>query len=336
MAENTTSRPVSWYRSPLSPEDFKELHKRSDFRGWVQTLGYVGVLFLTGASVLFASSHHAPWPLVVALIFLNGMAYSFLPNGMHELGHGTVFKTKFWNGFFERILAFLGWMNFGMFTESHSRHHRYTLHPPDDQEVVFPSHVIFRQCVTNGIINPRRAWWTIKYTIRIARGKFEGDWELTCYPPSDLPKRRLPVWWARFILLGHGLIIAASIYFKLWLLPVVVTLAPFYGEWLFFLCNNAQHTGLQDKVADFRLCCRTITLNPAVEFMYWHMNFHTEHHMYAAVPCYNLNRLHQLIKHDLPPCPHGVVETWKEIIAILEKQKTDPNYQHAAPLPSRA
>ena len=32
---------------------------------------------------------------------------NFLINGMHELGHGFVFKTKHWNGFFMRIISFL-------------------------------------------------------------------------------------------------------------------------------------------------------------------------------------------------------------------------------------
>ena len=335
MAETPSARSVPWYRSPLKSEDFKELHRRSDFRGFVQTLGYLGVLFLTGWSVFYAAKH-LPWPFTGLALFVNAMAYSFLPNGMHELGHGTVFRTKFLNDFFNRVLSFLGWINLEIFEESHSRHHRYTLHPPDDLEVVLPAPVVFRQCLTNGIINPRRAWWTFKYYFRIARGKFEGDWELALFPASDPAKRRRPRNWARTVLAGHILIVAASIYFKLWLLPFVVTFPTFYGEWLFFLCNNAQHTGMVDNVADFRLCCRTILLNPVVEFMYWHMNFHTEHHMYAAVPCYNLSRLHRLIEGDMPHCPRGLVETWREIIAIQARQKADPSYRHIAALPPTA
>jgi fatty acid desaturase len=66
------------------------------------------------------------------------------------------------------------------------------------------------------------------------------------------------------------------------------------------------------------------------------MNFHTEHHMYAAVPCYRLGRLHRLIRCDLPPCPHGLVETWREIMAIQRIQRDNPDYQHAASIPDRA
>ena len=58
--------------------------------------------------------------------------------------------------------------------------------------------------------------------------------------------------------------------------------------------------------------------------------------MYAAVPCYNLGRLHRLIKADLPPCPHGLYATWKQLIPILRRQKREPKYQYASPLPSAA
>ena len=117
------------------------------------------------------------------------------------------------------------------------------------------------------------------------------------------------------------------------IVPVLVTFAPFYGGWLFFLCNNTQHTGVQDKVPDFRLCCRTIYLNPVVRFLYWQMNYHTEHHMYAAVPCYNLKKLHEAIRADMPPCPNGLIPAWKQIIAIMRRQEVDPTYQYVAPLP---
>jgi fatty acid desaturase len=335
MAETPAPRSVNFYRSPLSTEDFKALHRRSDLKGAAQTLGYLAVLFLTAWACFYAKAHLA-WPFLVLALLLNGMAFSFLPNGMHELGHGTVFRTKFLNDLFNRVLSFLGWINLEMFEESHSRHHRYTLHPPDDLEVVLPAPVVFRQCLTNGIVNPRRAWWIFRYFLRVSRGRFEGEWENKLYPPEEKERRRRAINWARTVLIGHALIVAASVYFRLWLLPVVVTLPTFYGEWLFFLCNNAQHTGMADKVPDFRLCCRTILLNPVVEFMYWHMNFHTEHHMYAAVPCYNLSRLHRLIEHDMPHCPDGLVETWREIIEIQRRQKADPSYRHIAALPPSA
>jgi hypothetical protein len=44
--------------------------------------------------------------------------------------------------------------------------------------------------------------------------------------------------------------------------------------------------------------------------------------------------LHRLIEKDLPPCPDGLVATWKEIAAIQKIQESDPTYEHVALLPA--
>ena len=326
---------ITWYRTPISSGAMKALHRRSDGKGFLQTGGYLALLAATGGTAL-SSCGHWPWGITLGLIFLHGMVTAFLINGVHELGHGTVFKTKWLNGFFVHLLAFLGWINHETFAASHTRHHRYTLHPPDDLEVVLPIRLMIRHFLKTGFVHPPGLWWAVKETWRIARGGFRGEWERTLYPPSSPEKRVAPMRWARILLIGHGTLVLVSLLSGLWIIPALITLAPFYGGWLFFLCNNTQHIGLQDNVPDFRLCCRTFTLNPLIQFLYWQMNFHTEHHMYAAVPCYNLPRLHALIKHDLPPCPDGLIAVWRDIAAIQARQEKDPSYQHHALLPSQA
>ena len=325
---------IDWYRTAIPSPEFKALHKKSDFKGWLQTGGYLAALAATGLTAFYSFSHW-PWWVTTTLVFLHGMVSAFLINGVHELGHGTVFQTRWLNRFFCHVLAFLGWINHEKFNASHTRHHRYTLHPPDDLEVVLPIRLMIRHFLMTGFVDPALAWTTLKTTVRIARGKFEGEWELTLYPPSQPELRVPPVRWARVILFGHGVISAVALATGHWIIPVLVTLAPFYGGWLFFLCNNTQHIGLQDYVPDFRLCCRTFTLHPVVRFLYWQMNYHTEHHMYAAVPCYNLGRLHAMIRHDLPPCPDGLVAVWCEIASIQLRQEKDPSYVHQPLLPLR-
>lgn len=325
------SPPIPWYRTPLDSKDFKSLHQRSDWKGALQTLPFLGLIFLTGGSTLYCFIHGFV-ALTLLFLFLHGTVCSFLINAVHELGHNTVFKTKWLNSLFVRIFAFLEFFNFEMFNASHTRHHRYTLHQPDDLEVVLPTTMTLKQFFKQGFVNVNFAFNNFKLVLRIAQGKFKGKWELTLFPEGS-PERKAPVNWARFLLVGHGLILAFSIYSHLWILPLLTTFGAYYGSWLHVLCNNTQHIGLQDDVPDFRLCCRTFTLNRFVQFLYWDMNYHIEHHMYAAVPCYNLGRLHQLIKHDLAPCPHGLIATWKEIAAIQEIQKTNPEYQYVAPLP---
>ena len=323
---------IKWYRSPVSREDLSCLNRRSDWKGALQTLGYLGTLGLTG-TLAYLSAGRFHWAVVVLMFILHGTCYTFMVNGFHELIHDSVFKTRSLNKLFLGIFSFLGWHNHVMFWASHTEHHKYTLHPPADLEVVVPEALSLREFLGWTIVNVKGFYDVMKMNIRLSVGRLEGQWENALFPESDLQKRRRLFNWARILLVGHGTIVVVSLAFGLWLLPVVITLAPFYCACLHYLCNNAQHTGLQDNVADFRLCSRTIILSPLVRFLYWHMNYHTEHHMYAAVPCYNLGRLHKLIRHDMPRCPHGLFETWREISTILRRQKVEPDYRFIPDLP---
>ena len=326
---------IAWYRTPLDRATLRELNTRSDFLGFLQTGGYLGLLALTGTTIVLGMGH-IPWPLIVLTLFFHGMCWHFMINGFHELAHNSVFKTRWLNSFFLRILSFLGWHNHVQFWASHTEHHKYTLHPPDDLEVVLPSKITLSQILKTGIINHKGIVDSIKYHYRLSRLRLVGEWENALFPESKPRERRKLATWSTFVLIGHATILVVSLALQLWMVPVVVSLAPFYGSLLFQLCNNTQHIGLSDNVPDFRLCSRTIILNPFVRFLYWHMNYHTEHHMYAAVPCYKLGKLHKLIKHDLPHCPHGIFETWREIFAIQKRQEIDPDYEFKPDLPATA
>ncbi len=332
MSKPESGKPIPWYRTPLDRETLARLNARSDAKGLLQAAGFLALLALTGGAVLVAAARW-PWWVTVLLVFLHGTVASFLTNAMHELVHRSVFRTQWLNSLFLRVFSFPGWLNFHHFRASHMRHHQHTLHPPDDLEVVLPIRLTVTQFLETGVLNIRGGIDAIRNTVRLARGRFEGEWETRLFPASEPESRRPIVHWARVLLAGHAGILVVSLAFGWWLVPLLTSFLPFYGGWLFFLCNNTQHVGLKDNVADFRLCCRTFTVNPVVRFLYWQMNYHTEHHMYAAIPCYRLGALHRVIAHDLPPCPHGLRATWRDIGAILKIQRTDPSYQHLLPLP---
>ena len=324
-------RRIGWYRSPVSREALIGLNRRSDWKGLLQAGGYLGLVACTGAAAV-VSLGRLPWPAVVALCFVHGMCASFTINGFHELVHDSVFRTRALNRLFLAIISFLGWHNPVGFWATHSRHHKYALHPPDDPEVMLPGRITLKRYLASAIVDLAKAYRAVGGIVRAALGGLT-DAQRPLFPESDLELRRRYFAWARWILLGHVAVWAGAVVLGLWLLPFVVSFGTFCGSFLWFLCNGSQHIGLTDNVDDFRLNSRTIILNPFVRFLYWHMNFHIEHHMYAAVPCYHLGRLHKLIRADLPHCPHGLVETWTQIAAIQKRQKADPDYQFVAELP---
>ena len=290
---------IHWYRVPLDRTLLAELNQRSDAWGFAQTLGHLGIIVATGALSWYAALHWS-WYVLVACLFLHGTVYAFLLNGFHELCHNTVFKTRALNRYFLYLVSFISGLNHVYFWASHQEHHKYTLHQPDDMEVILPVEITLKSFLTTAFINPsgsfgagKAGWWS-------AVGQFENDWQRILFPENKPERRHEMITWTRILLVGHSLIIVQALFTGWWMLPVLTTFAPFYGGALLFLCNNTQHVGLQDEVEDFRLCTRTIYLNPIVQFLYWHMNYHIEHHMYAGVPCYKLARLHRAIKHELP------------------------------------
>ena len=64
------------------------------------------------------------------------------------------------------------------------------------------------------------------------------------------------------------------------------------------------------------------------------MQYHIEHHMFPAVPIFNLPKLRAAIEHDLPLAPHGRWATWKEILLIHRKQLQAPDYTFVPEMPS--
>ena len=350
MGSKYSSRLIPWYRVPVEKETMRSLNGRSDWKGFLQTGGHLCLLALTATAAWFTKDRLY---LLIPILFLHATFYSFLINGFHELIHNSVFKTKFLNVLFLKIYSFLAWLNPVFFWASHAEHHKYTLHQPDDLEVILPLETTLKGFLKVAFVDYKLFYFTLKGAIRLSLGKDEDgrkenhrsvlqahplddEWDMYLFPRSAVEERRRMFNWARFLLVGHAAIIGVSIYFELWLLPLLITFSPFCCSWLRNLCGIPQHIGLKDDVSDFRLCCRTIILSPFVRFLYWHMNYHIEHHMYAAVPCYNLGKLHKAIDHELPYSSKGLVEAWKEIIAILKKQKVDPEYQYVPNLPDRA
>jgi len=326
---------ISWVRCKVPREEMSRLNKRSDFKGLLLSLSHMGLLICSGALAIY-SFYHWRWYVTVLITFMHGTFCRFAINAFHELVHDSVFKTRWLNGVFLRFYSFIGWWNHHWFWASHTEHHKYTLHDPHDMEVVLPyKWISLSHFLKGGFCDPR--WFkTIPNVARRALGNVNptnDPWTAYLYPPENVQGRRDLIRWSRVLILGHGLIFAVSMYMHWWFVPVVVSFNHAYGGWLQYLCNETQHAGLQNHVPDFRLCCRTIYLNPFFRFLYWNMNYHTEHHMFAAVPCYNLGKLHRIIKDQMPPCPSGLWQTWRQIGQIMRRQKQDPGYQYIAPVP---
>jgi fatty acid desaturase len=339
---------VYWYRCPIERDVLRKLTRRSDIKGFFQTLGHLALVAVTGYFV-FRFFYSRSWVGFALALWLHGTFLTFFAmSAVHELAHNTVFRTKWLNVFFLWVYSLPGWFNFYWYKISHTYHHKYTLHPKGDREVTLPKKPslnifyllqLFTVNVTGGFesvgILP-----IIGGTLRLAfTGKFgvmigvSDNWLEAIFTPDMQAERRKAVAFARFLVLFHLIVIVVSVVFGLWPLMLVVTFGTFIGNGVRYFIGVPMHVGLRTNVPDFRKCVRTITLDPLSAFLYWRMHWHIEHHMYAAVPCYNLRKLHRAVSDDMPE-KRTLVGAWREMRATWRKQKEDPEYQFDTPVPS--
>lgn len=334
---------IAWYRSPIQADVLADLMRRSDVRGWLQTLCHLGLFFTTAALAYLAflnvTAANSFWsvPVLVFALFAHGTVGPFMGLiAIHELQHRTVFKSAALNAFFEKFYAFISWSDYLWYQASHAKHHQSTCHAAYDGEVQLPvKFSLSRWSVWLGLLawNPKTTWLKLKLIWGHANGRIEGNWYNHVLPSTNARLRREHRNWARTLLAGHALLALMFVLIGHPFLIVVFTIGTQYCGWLGFLCGVPQHYGLNSDVPDFRQNTRTFTCSWLPAFYYWNMQYHLEHHMYPAVPFYNLPKLRRAIAHDLPPAPHGLRATWREMLAIRRRMLDDPDYRFVPEVP---
>ena len=137
LAEVREALKVDWYRCPIEGARLRELSRRSDPRGWFQAGGHLALFALTG-SLAYLFWAQQIWLGFALALFAHGTTGSFFMVATHELGHGTVFRTRKLNKFFLYVFSLLSWWDHFDYASSHTYHHRYTLYPKADRENLLP------------------------------------------------------------------------------------------------------------------------------------------------------------------------------------------------------
>ena len=330
MEENVTID--KWYKCKIDKKLYKKLTKRSDWQGIKHIFLWIVFLVLSGYWVV---ATWISWWTIPAL-FVYGNIFMGCNPVWHECGHRTAFKTRWLNETFYHIGSFL--FNFEpiRWRWSHFHHHSYTLHTakhidheiqvtkPTDLLWLFIHHLPLGNLLfykSNAALH----FETIKHALGIVTPPMRD-----CVPKEEYSKLRMC---ARIHILLWIIIILSSIYFQTWL-PVVLLLLPFiYGSTTRHIFDFVQHAGLKNNVMDHRLCTRTVKFNPIFSFLYWQMEYHCEHHMFPMVPSYNLKKLHEAVKDQMPKPKSSLWDAYKEIIPAVLKQAKDPTYVLKVELP---
>ena len=268
LAEVRKTLRVRWYRVPIERAKLLELSRRSDLQGWFQAGGHLALFALTGVSVYLLWSQQLWLGFAVAL-FLHGTVASFLTGiAPHELGHGTVFRTKWLNRFFMYLFSLVSWWDPFDYASSHTYHHRYTLHPEGDRENLLPlepsiaSPFMLQLFTINLLTQQGRTFSkggllsTIFVTCQSAFGIVGpgrapiSEW-LAALRSDQPDQARRSRWWSRTLLLFHGSVLAVALVSGQWVLPLIITCSAFIGNWASYFIGMTQHCGLREHTDDF-------------------------------------------------------------------------------------
>lgn len=324
---------LHWHRSPIDRELFKELCKRSDAKALAHLLPHLLLTIVLGIlSYRAFDSLPLYWSLPIYFLFTNVFNFLGQSAGIHEMSHGTVFRTKALNNFFMKLISFVTWSDYVFYRTSHMHHHQYTAHHGLEMEVELPMKLRIRDFLFSLVGNPYVTYKTFISYFRRAFGIIKGEWEEQIFPEDAIEKRKELVRWNRTLIVGHLLIATMILWSGNYLLLLYITYPIASSSILSYLVTMTQHSGLQPDIADSRKCCRSVKLHPIYEFLYWHMNYHIEHHMYAAVPFYNLKKLSKALEGDMPR-RQNLLASYQAIIRIQKRQKSEPNYYYDAPCP---
>jgi len=265
----------------IGRERLRDLSRRSDLRGWLQTSSHFGAIAVTGTALQFAYGTLWAAPLFV----LHGMLINWLYAGQHEFSHSTVFHGRRLNEFFGRLIGFILLTPRDADRIQHFAHHRFTQTWNADGELFRAPFTLQSYLLRlSGI-----AYWydnikaLVLYACGVVREPYlQGEWK-----PVAIGEARLH-------LMGYAAIAALSVTLHnsaaltLWLLPMVAT------KVLHQLQNTIEHVGLphNTNIAENTRSTRT---NAFMRWLGWNMQYHTAHHAFPSVPCYRLKTLHREI-----------------------------------------
>jgi Na+-transporting NADH:ubiquinone oxidoreductase subunit F len=319
---------ATWYTSPVSKDQMRQLLQRRDGPAIRDTLIWFGLLIVSGVCACRLWQAGSWWAVAPFMVY--GVIYgSTSDSRWHESGHGTAFKTDWMNNVLYEIASFMVMRESTVWRWSHTRHHSDTIIVGRDPEIAVPRPPNLRAIFRNffGLNNIPKYFRNV---LLHATGRITPE-EKTYLPESEYGKVFVR---ARIYLLIYAGVIGLAIHMGSLLPLMFIGLPNLYGAWLMSIYGYTQHAGLAENVLDHRLNCRTVYMNPIHRYLYWNMNYHLEHHMFPLVPYHNLPRLHELVKTDTPTPYAGLFEAWREIIPAVLRQVKDPAYHIKRKLPT--
>jgi fatty acid desaturase len=255
---------------------------RSDREGLRHLLGHGGLIAVLAVWIALGL------PLWWALLPVQGVLIVFLFTLEHEATHKTPFANEALNEAVGRICGFLLLLPFEWFRYFHLAHHRWTNIEGRDPELASAKPETWAEWLWHVSGLP---YWGAQARLLadLIAGRAEAG-----YIPARARGRVVAE--ARWMGLGYALVLlwlwTSPVLVWIWILPVLL------GQPALRIYLLAEH-GDCPRVANMLLNTRTTYTTALMRFLAWNMPYHVEHHVFPAVPFYQLPALHRLIRDEL-------------------------------------
>lgn len=282
----------------------KKLAQRNDRVALAYLAGHLGLLAATG--LLVHATMGTYWLVPAILAHAVVMAFLFAP--MHELSHGTAFRSRWLNEAAFRLVSFIYVSPPIFFRYFHAAHHTYTQIRGKDPDIVLPAPASWGDYAYYVSAIPlwrRNAGWFFNH----AWGRISprDAW----YVPNDEHSRIHRE--ARVLLCLYALVVVASVMFQSWAAWIYWFIPRILGEPAMRWMRVAEHVGCE-YTPDLRRNTRTTKAVAPLRALFWNMSYHAEHHLCPAVPFHALPELHRIAGHQLHPVGESHVRVHAEVL----------------------
>lgn len=297
----------------LTAEEDQALRARSNAMGFYLVLHAWATIF--AAMALFVAWPH-PLTFLLAVLLIGGRQLG-LAILMHDASHRLLFRharLNDWIGFY--VCGSPVGASLALYRPYHLQHHRHTQQKEDPDWVLSAPFPISKKSFMRKML--RDMLGVTAYQRRLEGFRF------------NMGQGTLAQRWGRLLrldghFLGANAVLLAilwaaghpELFFTLWLLPLMT-----WYQVISRVRNIAEHAVVPDNEDPLRNTRTTLTngFMRAVLAPYW-VNYHLEHHLFVATPCWKLPRAHRLL------CQRGLRERMEVVQgyrAVLKKALANP------------
>ncbi len=284
-----------------------ELARLTCLDPWRSTVAVAATFAAIALVAVGAVTFWSWWAALIAIVLMAPLAHALFILA-HDAAHYRLYETRWLNDAVGRLCATLPGLSMCTYRVTHRLHHN-NLYGPDDPDIAlhggYPRGRVYLMRKLAKDLAGLTAWKTYAYFFGAPAANAETD--TAARPLGDTsPRLRRAALRDRWgVLAFHAAMPPLAFatgwgwyYVVLWMVPLVTVLQVILR--LRAICEHGAPTDLASPLT----AARTNLVSWWQRYFMFphHVNFHIEHHLYPAVPHYNLPRLHAAL------VAHGILE----------------------------